>query len=112
MLRCPTWSSIPRERERSEFIAVHPPFNFHLAEFYDPGLVHGLRSSRESQVWINGGYFAFRNRILDYLRDGEGLFLEPFNRLIAVGSAKSLTLIVKEDTDKRRTSAQRAETSP
>ena len=33
-------------------------------------------------MWINGGYFIFRNTIFDYIRDGEELVLEPFKRLI------------------------------
>ena len=45
-----------------------------------------IRSSRQSEVWINGGYFIFRNEIFDYIRDGEELVLEPFNRLIEEGS--------------------------
>jgi glucose-1-phosphate cytidylyltransferase len=64
------------------FIAVHAPFNFHLAEFEQDGLVNRMRSSHESQVWINGGYFIFRNKIFDYILDGEELVLNPFNRLI------------------------------
>ena len=36
----------------------------------------------ESEVWINGGYFIFRKEIFDYIKDGEELVLEPFNRLI------------------------------
>jgi glucose-1-phosphate cytidylyltransferase len=65
------------------FVAVRPPFNFHLAEFDDHGAVKRMRSSQESEIWINGGYFVFRNKIFDYLRDGEELVFEPFNRLIA-----------------------------
>src|SRR5215208_504701 len=64
------------------FIAVRPPFNFHLAEFDENGVVRRFRSNKESEVWINGGYFIFRNEIFDYIRDGEELVLEPFNRLI------------------------------
>ena len=41
--------------------------------------------SDQSEVWINGGYFIFRNKIFDYIRDGEELVLEPFNRLIGEG---------------------------
>jgi glucose-1-phosphate cytidylyltransferase len=67
----------------ASFIAVHPPFNFHLAEFNEHGVVQCMRSSQESKVWINGGYFVFRKEIFDYIRDGEELVLEPFNRLIA-----------------------------
>jgi glucose-1-phosphate cytidylyltransferase len=65
------------------FIAVRPPFNFHLAEFGEQGAVARMRSSQESEIWINGGYFVFSNKIFDYMRDSEELVLEPFNRLIA-----------------------------
>ena len=58
------------------FIAVHPPFNFHLAEFNGEDTVHRFRSSQQSEIWINGGYFIFRNKIFDYIRDGEELVLE------------------------------------
>ena len=64
------------------FIAIHPPINFHLAEFDDRGAVQRLRSSQQSDIWINGGYFIFRREIFDYIRDGEELVLEPFSRLI------------------------------
>jgi glucose-1-phosphate cytidylyltransferase len=64
------------------FVAVHAPFNFHLAEFEEDGLVRRFRSSQEAQVWINGGYFIFRNEIFDYIHDGEELVLKPFDRLI------------------------------
>jgi glucose-1-phosphate cytidylyltransferase len=64
------------------FLAVHPPFNFHLAEFDGRGVVQRFRSSQQSEIWINGGYFIFRNEIFDYIREGEELVLEPFNRLI------------------------------
>lgn len=64
------------------FIAVHPPISFHLAEFDAQGSVQRIRSSQESDIWINGGYFIFRNTIFDFIREGEELVLEPFNRLI------------------------------
>ena len=37
------------------FIAVRPPFNFHLAEFDDTDTVRRFRSNQESDIWINGG---------------------------------------------------------
>lgn len=64
-------------------MAVRPPFNFHLAEFGDDGLVNRMRSNQQSDIWINGGYFVFSNKIFDYIQDGDELVLEPFNRLIA-----------------------------
>jgi glucose-1-phosphate cytidylyltransferase len=67
------------------FLAVHPPVSFHLAEFDDQGTVSRIRSSQQSDVWINGGYFLFRREIFDYIRAGEELVLEPFSRLIKAG---------------------------
>ena len=67
----------------ASFIAVRAPFNFHLAEFQEDGIVTRFRSNQEAEVWINGGYFIFRNKIFDYIKEGDELVLEPFNRLIA-----------------------------
>src|SRR5262249_25937834 len=64
------------------YIAVRPPFNFHLAEFSPEGAVSRIRSSQEAEIWINGGYFIFHNKIFDYIREGEELVAEPFNRMI------------------------------
>lgn len=64
------------------FVAIRPPFNFHLAEFDQGGTVQRIRSNLESDIWINGGYFVFSRKIFDYMKDGEELVLEPFNRLI------------------------------
>jgi glucose-1-phosphate cytidylyltransferase len=64
------------------FIAIHPPISFHLAEFDHRDAVQRLRSSHQSEMWINRGYFIFRNASFDYIRDGEELVLEPFNRLM------------------------------
>jgi glucose-1-phosphate cytidylyltransferase len=67
------------------FLAVHPPVSFHLAEFDEEGTVNRIRSSQQSDVWINGGYFIFRREIFDYIKLGEELVVEPFNRLIKAG---------------------------
>jgi glucose-1-phosphate cytidylyltransferase len=64
------------------FIAVRAPFSFHIAEFDEQGSVSCFRTSTESDTWINGGYFIFRKEIFDYIRHGEELVVEPFNRLI------------------------------
>ena len=61
---------------------MHPPFSFHLAEFDGGNGIKRFRSSQQSDIWINGGYFIFRSEIFEYMREGEELVLEPFNRLI------------------------------
>jgi glucose-1-phosphate cytidylyltransferase len=65
------------------FLAVRPPLTYHIADIDERGRVRELRSSDRSDIWINGGYFLFRKEIFDYMRDGEELVLEPFERLIA-----------------------------
>ena len=65
------------------FLAVHPPVTFHLADIDGRGRVCSLKSSDESDIWINGGFFIFRPKIFDYMRNGEELVQEPFRRLIA-----------------------------
>jgi glucose-1-phosphate cytidylyltransferase len=67
------------------FVAVRPPFNFHLTEFNGADTVKRFRTSQQFDIWINGGYFIFRREIFEYIRDGEELVIEPFNRLIEAG---------------------------
>jgi glucose-1-phosphate cytidylyltransferase len=67
------------------FIAVHPPFTFHLVDLDPAGGVRGFRTSEQSDTWINGGYFIFRKEIFDYIEEGDELVNEPFSRLIKAG---------------------------
>jgi glucose-1-phosphate cytidylyltransferase len=64
------------------FLAVHPMLTFHLAQIDETGRVREIVPSDNADMWINGGYFIFRNDIFDYMREGEELVLEPFRRLI------------------------------
>jgi glucose-1-phosphate cytidylyltransferase len=64
------------------FLAIRPPLTYHLADIDSNGRVERFRTSDHSEIWINGGYFIFRKEIFDYMREGEELVLDPFNRLI------------------------------
>lgn len=64
------------------FLAIRPPLTYHLADIDTDGRVQQFRTSNRSEIWINGGYFLFRPEIFDYMREGEELVMEPFNRLI------------------------------
>jgi len=46
------------------------------------GLVRSIEHVSHSAMRMNAGFFAFRREIFDYLRDGEELVVEPFQRLI------------------------------
>ena len=74
-----------RSRKLACFLAIRPPLTYHLADIDFTGQVREFRSSDRSEIWINGGYFLLRREIFDYMREGEELVLEPFQRLIEAG---------------------------
>ena len=45
-------------------------------------MVEEIKSLGQSGIMINGGYFVFDKSIFDYIRPGEELVQEPFQRLI------------------------------
>ncbi len=77
------------EFERSgriaQFLAIRPPLSYHLVQAGEDGIVTAVDPLANADVWINGGYFAFRREVFDYMRPGEELVLEPFDRLLAEG---------------------------
>jgi glucose-1-phosphate cytidylyltransferase len=66
----------------ASFLAVPPSQSFHLVNLDDEGHVASLQPVTESNLLINGGFFALRQDIFDYMEPGEELVLEPFARLI------------------------------
>jgi glucose-1-phosphate cytidylyltransferase len=67
------------------FLAVRPALTYHLADIAPDGQVREIRSSDRSDIWINGGYFLLRKEIFNYMREGEELVIEPFQRLVENG---------------------------
>lgn len=65
------------------FVAAKPSQSFHMVLLEPDGHVQSIRSVHESDLMINGGFFAFRRQIFEYIRPGEELVGEPFGRLIA-----------------------------
>jgi glucose-1-phosphate cytidylyltransferase len=68
----------------ASFVCVRPSQSFHAVSLADEGLVQDIRHVGESGIWINGGFFAFKRTIFDYLKEGEDLVQEPFHRLIGL----------------------------
>jgi len=66
----------------ASFLSVHPSQSFHIVSQRENGLVTSI-DPIDQAVWINGGFFIFKQEIFDYLRTGEELVIEPFQRLIA-----------------------------
>jgi glucose-1-phosphate cytidylyltransferase len=67
----------------ASFLAVQSTQSFHVAQLHDDGTVVRIDPLSESDLWINGGFFAFRNEIFEHIGRGEDLVAEPFSRLIA-----------------------------
>lgn len=65
------------------FMTVPVPHTFHIVHTNDEGDVTGLEPVSTSAVRINAGFFVLRQEIFDYMRPGEELVFEPFERLIA-----------------------------
>jgi glucose-1-phosphate cytidylyltransferase len=72
-----------RQGAVASFACVRPSQTFHSVSLGNGGRVCEIRPASESGLWINGGFFAFRREIFDYLHAGEDLVGEPFRRLIA-----------------------------
>ena len=64
------------------FVAARPTFSLHLVEMDADGKVEGIRATRMPISGSMAAASSFAGEIFDYLRDGEELVEEPFQRLI------------------------------
>jgi glucose-1-phosphate cytidylyltransferase len=75
------------------FVCAPPSQTFHVVKLKDGNGVCSIAPVNQSGMLVNGGFFAFRQQIFDFMRDGEELVGAPFERLIA----KDLILGYKYD---------------
>jgi glucose-1-phosphate cytidylyltransferase len=64
------------------FVAVRPNISLHFVNWDSSGFVTDVVDAEKTGAWINGGFFAFRPEIFNYLKPGEDLVIEAFSRLI------------------------------
>jgi glucose-1-phosphate cytidylyltransferase len=64
------------------FVSVRPNLSYHVVSTGESGLVTDIQEMRRTPTRINGGFFAFRREIFDYMKEGEELVCEPFQRLV------------------------------
>lgn len=76
-------NSFAKKDKIASFVSVHPHHSFHTVTAGADHLVQKLSPANRSDLRINGGFFAFKREIFDYLRAGEDLVEEPFQRLLA-----------------------------
>jgi glucose-1-phosphate cytidylyltransferase len=68
----------------ASFLCVRPNLSYHLVSLQqgNDNLVSGIHAINSGNVRINGGFFVFKKKIFDYMRDKEELVIEPFHRLV------------------------------
>jgi len=64
------------------FASVRSPQSFHVVRANGEGLVSEISSMNQGDMWMNGGFFALRPEIFDYITEGEELVEKPFARLV------------------------------
>jgi len=66
----------------ASFAAVRSSQSFHAVQADPDGVVTSMGAMPTQHLRINGGYFVMRPTIFDYIREGEELVEQPFERLI------------------------------
>lgn len=66
----------------ASFLCVQPSQSFHVVSVDNDSLVQNIQPAMDANLWINGGFFALKKEIFDYIKPGEELVAEPFQRLI------------------------------
>jgi glucose-1-phosphate cytidylyltransferase len=69
------------KRRMASFLCVKPSHSFHVVSAA-ADVVTEIRHITSADIWMNGGFFIFRNDIFRFMKEGEELVEEPFQRLI------------------------------
>lgn len=63
-------------------LLVQPTASFDIVKMSPEGKIAEVSALSQSDIWINGGFFVFRNEIFREINAGEELVRQPFERLI------------------------------
>jgi glucose-1-phosphate cytidylyltransferase len=74
----------------ASFLSVQPrASSLDTVELKENGVVGAIRCMKDSNIWVNGGYFVLSKDVFRYLKPGEELVYEPMQRMIAEGKVWS-----------------------
>jgi len=80
-----------RRDSYAAFISVQPSSSsLDMVHLDDDGSVRAIKTMKDAKIWVNGGYFVLRKEIFRYIRPGEELVYEPFQRMISEGKVWSM----------------------
>ena len=85
---CPVPAVLERLRESkavAAFMVTRPNTSLHFVHFAPDGLVRDIVDANQDGTWVNAGFFALRREVFDYIRPGDELVVEPFERLSGEG---------------------------
>lgn len=74
---------LAQKNKIASFMLHDPKDSFHMVKRGKGGIVTSIGPLSNSGLFINAGYFIFRKGIFDYIKPGEELVNEPFQRLIS-----------------------------
>jgi glucose-1-phosphate cytidylyltransferase len=63
-------------------VCAPPSQSFHVVSLGEKRKVGKIQYVRDAGILINGGFFVFKKDIFNYMKNGEELVLDPFQRLI------------------------------
>ena len=73
-----------QRRVIASLLAVPTAQSFHGVFSDEDGIVTSFGRMRDSEFWVNAGFFCLRPEIFDYIEPDDELVEEPFQRLIAL----------------------------
>jgi glucose-1-phosphate cytidylyltransferase len=82
-------SSFLADDALGSLLAVKPTDSFHAVSLGDNNRVDGFLTADELPLRINGGYFVLRQRVFDYLNEGEDLVAHALARIAAEGRLRA-----------------------
>jgi glucose-1-phosphate cytidylyltransferase len=75
-----------RRDDYASFLSVQPrTSSLDTVQLDDNGSVRAIKCMKDSDIWVNGGYFVLRKEVFRYIKPKEELVYEPFWRMIAEG---------------------------
>jgi len=87
-------SSVPLDRYIEEVrsrdvdagvMAARTPHSFHALRTGPDGMVRSFGELAAETLWINAGFFVFRQSVFDHIEPGDELVEAPFQRMIRAG---------------------------
>jgi glucose-1-phosphate cytidylyltransferase len=75
-----------RRDSYASFLSVQPrSSSMDTVHLDHDGSVRAIKLMKDSDIWVNGGYFVLRKEVFRYIKPKEELVYEPFQRLISEG---------------------------